>query len=288
MSISAFVGILIATSGVYLALTRMTFSHQPSSRVENSAIPISPRFSIPHTAVYQTLVFVGLAMLGISHAATGELATASAFAGGVRSSVFYLGAGLALAGAIGVVFASKGKTVALSAAILGTGSATVLGVSGNAVAGGFLLAGAALCGWWLHHQSQRSVGATLTDLDESHDNSVIEHALSDGQQSIPEPLLTSITVVMFCWILGATLQSAIVEGTDAKSAMSGSVRALPRPAFNVETRQTESSRDDLLFWCAAGLLAAAAGLSGSRSGGDCNFPCPADSAETSQQPIGKT
>ena len=202
--------------------------------------------------------------------------------GGMRGIVFGQGACLVLAGAIGVVFSSTARAVVLSAAILGTGGATVLGVSGNAIIGGLLLAGAALCGWWLHASFHSKSAANHSQPgDRENNETAIERALNDDLQSTPEPLLTSVAIVLFCWILGSTLQSAVEEGTGSKMVMSGSSRALPRPAFDSSAQQnasdgpdvtnatdstsTRSSRDNTLFWCAASLLVATIGLGYSRA-----------------------
>ena len=282
MSVTVIVGILIASCGTYFALTERASSGNSPAAEESSDGESSPRFSIPRSVVYQAAIFVGLAILGLSHASHSEPLPRSILAGGMRGAVFGLGACLTLAGAIGVVFSSTARAVVLSAAILGTGGATVLGVSGNAIVGGLLLAGAALCGWWLHANSPGKSAANHSHKDDRINNeTAIERALNDDSPSTPEPLLASVAVVLFCWILGSTLQLAVEEGTGSKTAMGGFSRALPRPAFDssaqrnasngpgmtnaTESTANQSSRDDTLFWCAAGLLAATIGLGYSRA-----------------------
>jgi len=294
VSVTVIVGILIATGGTYLALTERASSGNSPTAEESSDGESSPKFSIPRSVVYQAAIFVGLAILGLSHASHYEPLPRSILAGGMRGTVFGLGACLTLAGAIGVVFSSTARAVVLSAAILGTGGATVLGVSGNAIVGGLLLAGAALCGWWLHaYLPGKSATKHPQKDDRANIETAIERALNDDSPSTPEPLLASVAVVLFCWILGSTLQLAVEEGTGSKTAMSGSSRALPRPAFDgsarqntgdrpgmtnaTETTASKSSRDDTLFWCAAGLLAATIGLGYSRA--ECKFDTP-QAAET--------
>lgn len=272
---------------MYFSLTERASSDKSLAAKETLADAAPPKFAIPRSVVYQAAIFVGLAILGLSHTSHAEPLPRSVLADGMRGTVFYLGACLALAGAVGVVFSSNARAVVLSAAILGTGGATVLGVSGNAIVGGFLLAGAALCGWWLHRNPLTRSAARLPQQgDRANDETAIERALSGDSSSTPEPLLTSVTVVLFCGILGSTLQSAVEEGTGSKSAMSGSSRALPRPAFEVSAQQDRAqqdaidgsgktdasaskskdlSHDDTLFWCAAGLLAATIGLGYSRA-----------------------
>jgi hypothetical protein len=284
----AILGILIATGGMYFSLTDRASSDKSPAEEESPTDASSPKFAIPRSVVYQAAIFVGLAILGLAHASHTEPLPRSVLADGMRGTVFYLGACLALVGAVGVVFSSNPRAVVLSAAILGIGGATVLGVSGNAIVGGLLLAGAALCGWWLHKNPQsKSTAKHPQQGEQPIDDTDIEQALSGNSQPTPEPLLTSVAVVLFCWILGSTLQSAVEEGTGSKAAMSGSSRALPRPAFEGSARHAidgsgktdksasiseKSSRDDTLFWCAAGLLAATIGLGYSRTEGADSRP----------------
>jgi hypothetical protein len=292
VSATVLIGILISISGIYLSLSERSKEHKSGS-AGGAARLVLPRFSITRSAAFQSLVFVGLAILGLAHSTSGELASwelagTTVLASGLRSSIFFLGACLALAGSIGVVFALTARTVALSVAVLGTGAATVLGVSGNVIVSGFSLAVAAICGWWVHRQIRLPFADTFSTNNKSGGDAEIERALSDDRRSLPEPFLTSVAIVLFCWILGATLQTAVVEGTGTTAGMSGSLRALPRAAFEVNAVQNQSSSPDSgnttstesaaasassrdwSFWCAAGLLAAAVGLGYSRSEGDHN------------------
>lgn len=279
MSVTVIAGILIAACGMYLSLTERSSAHDAPIK-KTPADDTSPtRFVIPRSMIYQGAIFVGLAILGISQASVPESLSRSILADGMRGTVFYLGACLALAGAVGVVFSSTTRSVVLSAAILGTGGATVLGVSGNAIAGGILLIGAALCGWWLHTTSQRRASPAVQPRDDqANQSSAIDRALTRNEQPVAEPLLTSVAVVLLCWTLTSTLQSAVQEGAGSTTTMSGSARALPRPAFapiedsnrqpktdDVESKFAPSPRENALFWCAAGLLAATVGLGYSRS-----------------------
>ncbi|NQV23465.1 MAG: hypothetical protein HQ518_03765 [Rhodopirellula sp.] len=287
MSVTVVVGSLIAITGMYLSLTERTAHDSPKQDTppkqdRDSETLGSTRWPVPGSIIFQSLIFIGLAILGLAHSATGELPVVSVLSPGTRGSVFYLGATLTLAGAIGVVLASTARSVALSAAILGTGGATVLGVAGSAITGGFLLAGAALCGWWLHAESRSRVDSTSSPPNgQTSQPSVMDRALNRDSNSIPEPLLTSVAIVLFCWVLGSTLQSAVEEGTGSNAAMRGSTRALPRPAFDASAKRNttssnengnvnvthshSSSRDNALFWCATGLLAATIGLGYSRA-----------------------
>lgn len=276
MSITVIAGILIAACGMYLSLAERSSARDAPIK-KTPADDTSPaRFTIAHSMIYQGAIFVGLAILGISQASVPESLTRSVLANGTRGTVFYLGASLALAGAVGVVFSSTARSVVLSAAILGTGGATVLGVSGNAIVGGILLIGAALCGWWLHTNSQRRAGPATQPPDDQ--SSAIDRALTQDVQPVAEPLLTSVAFVLFCWVLTSTLQSTVDEGAGSTGTMSGSSRALPRPAFaatgdsnhqpkvdDVASKFAPSPRENALFWCAAGLLAATVGLGYSRS-----------------------
>ena len=282
MSVTEIVGILLAAGGMYFALIERASSGNSPVEKETSDGESSPKFSISRSAVFQSAIFAGLAILGLSHSSCAELLPRSMLTGGMRGIVFGQGACLVLAGAIGVVFSSTARAVVFSAAILGTGGATVLGVSGNAIIGGLLVAGAALCGWWLYASFHSKSAANHSQPgDRENNETAIERALNDDLQSTPEPLLTSVAIVLFCWILGSTLQSAVEEGTGSKMVMSGSSRALPRPAFDrsaqqkasdgpdvtnaTESTSTRSSRDNTLFWCAAGLLVATIGLGYSRA-----------------------
>ncbi len=282
MSVTVLAGILIAIAGMYLALAEHD-SNQDSAREERKTADKSLRkFPVTRLAVAQTLIFIGLATLGLSQSNASESTGRSILADGMRGTVFYLGACLSLAGAIGVVFSTSARAVVLSATVLGTGGATVLGVSGNAIVGGLLLAGAALCGWWLHSQNEAASKEKLDkDIEQTDSGSGVEVSITTGPLRTSEPLLTSIAVVLLCWLLGSTLQAAVYEGTHLKVPMIGSSRALPRAAFSVDaqrdggrvpgpTDQTVNStperfRDDALFWCAAGLLAATIGLGYSRT-----------------------
>jgi len=279
VSVIVLVGILITIAGMYLALAEHDSDQDSAPEATKADDTTSQRFQITRSAVAQALIFIGLATLGLSHAATGESTGRSILADGMRGTVFYLGAGLSLAGAIGVVFSTSARGVVLSAAVLGTGGATVLGVSGNAIVGGLLLAGAALCGWWLHSQNE-AISEVKAENDDVDSGFGAADAIATGSLRTPEPLLTSVAIVLFCWLLGSTLQAAVHEGTHLKVPMIGSSRALPRAAFSVDaqrdggrvpgpTDQTVNStperfRDDALFWCAAGLLAATIGLGYSR------------------------
>lgn len=281
MSVTVIAGILIAICGMYLSLAERSSEGKSEPRKEPTDDTSPARFVIPRSTIYQAVTFVGLAILGVSQASVPNSLARSILADGMRVTVFYLGACLTLAGAVGVVFSSTARSVVLSAAILGTGGATVLGVSGNAIVGGILLAGAALCGWWLHAGSRHPIGTTARTRDEPTDQgSTIERALSRGSQPVAEPVLTSVAVVLFCWVLTSTLQSAVQEGAGSTTTMTGSSRALPRPAFTatadsnhqlksddtVARNSGVSQRENALFWCAAGLLAATIGLGYPRSG----------------------
>lgn len=275
MSVTVIAGILIAICGMYLSLAERSFPGKSEPGKEPADGTSPARFVIPRSTIYQAVTFVGLAILGISQASVPKLLMRSVLADGMRGTVFYLGACLTLAGAVGVVFSSTARSVVLSAAILGTGGATVLGVSGNAIVGGILLAGAALCGWWLHASSRHPAGTTAQPHDEPTGQcSAVEQALSRDSQPVAEPLLTSVAVVLFCWVLTSTIQSAVHEGAGSTTTMTGFSRALPRPAFaatkdsNHQLRSDNpaarnsvvSQRENALFWCAAGLLAATIGL----------------------------
>ncbi len=280
MSVTVLVEILIAIAGLYLALAEHDSGKDSAARKTTADDPTSPRFQITRPAVAQSLIFVGLATLGLSQSDASESTARSILADGMRGTVFYLGACLSLAGAIGVVFSTSARSVVLSAAVLGTGGATVLGVSGNAIVGGLLLAGAALCGWWLHSQNEAASKATQEEDQESSESGAVG-SIATGPLRTPEPLLTSVAIVLFCWLLGSTLQAAVHEGTHLKVPMIGSFRALPRAAFSIDAQRDggrvpgptdqavnsspERSRDDALFWCAAGLLAATIGLGYSRT-----------------------
>ena len=283
MSVTVLAGILTAICGVYLSLAERssTRNFQPEENLTDDASPAS--FAVPRSVIYQAVTFIGLAILGISQASVPDSLPRSILAEGMRGTVFYLGACLALAGAVGIVFSSTARSVVLSGAILGTGGATVLGVSGNAIVGGVLLTGAALCGWWLHTTSLLATSSTDQPQNElANGDSTIEQALTRDSQPIAEPLLTSVAVVLFCWVLTSTLQSAVLEGAGTTTTMSGSSRALPRPAFaaaegaNFEPetdaaaslKSTRSSRETALFWFAAGLLAATIALGYSRPDGE--------------------
>jgi hypothetical protein len=216
VSATVLIGILISISGIYLSLSERSKEHKSGS-AGGAARLVLPRFSITRSAAFQSLVFVGLAILGLAHSTSGELASwelagTTVLASGLRSSIFFLGACLALAGSIGVVFALTARTVALSVAVLGTGAATVLGVSGNVIVSGFSLAVAAICGWWVHRQIRLPFADTFSTNNKSGGDAEIERALSDDRRSLPEPFLTSVAIVLFCWILGATLQTAVVDG----------------------------------------------------------------------------
>ncbi len=281
VSITVFAGILTAICGIFLSLAERssTQNSQPENRSTDNTSPAS--FAVPRSVIYQAVTFIGLAILGISQSTVPDSLTRSIFADGMRGTVFYLGASLALAGAVGVVFSSTARSVVLSTAILGTGGATVLGVSGNAIVGGVLLTGAALCGWWLHKTSEHR-GTPTEDLKKEHSrpSSAIEQALSQDSKPIAEPLLTSVAIVLLCWVLTSTIQSAVQEGAGITTAMSGSLRALPRPVFATTkssshqlenesesaaaTNSEPSLRETTLFWCAAGLLAATVMLGYSR------------------------
>lgn len=280
MSVTVIAGILIAICGMYLSLAERSSAQDSPIEKLPTRDSTPTRFVIPRSTIYQAGTFVGLAILGISQSSVPESLSRSVLADGMRGTVFGLGACLALAGAVGVVFSSNARSVVLSAAILGTGGATVLGVSGNAIIGGTLLTGAAVCGWWLHSTSEpRGAQATESKSEQSSPSSAIEQALSLDSKPVTEPLLTSVAIVLFCWILTSTLQSAVQEGVGSATTMSGSSRALPRPAFaatKTSSHQKESngdtaanagstSRETALFWCAAGLLAATVGLGYSRS-----------------------
>jgi hypothetical protein len=287
VSVTVLVGILIAIAGMYLTLAEHDADQESDFEGTATANAILQRFPITRSAVAQTLIFIGLATLGLSQSAASESTGRSILADGMRGTVFYLGACLSLAGAVGVVFSTSVRAVVLSAAVLGTGGATVLGVSGNTVVGGLLLVGAALCGWWLHSQNETASKAEFVkdiDLAESEPgvaDSITADSITTGPLRTPEPLLTSVAIVLFCWLLGSTLQSAVHEGTYLKVPMIGSFRALPRAAFSVDAQRNdipdteathhvensspERSRDDALFWCAVGLLAATIGLGYSRT-----------------------
>jgi hypothetical protein len=294
-------GILISICGIYLSLSERAAGLEPPDNDTEPGEPAQQRFPIPRATIFHSLTFVGLAILGLAHASTDELTTSSAIASGTRGSVFFLGASLALAGAIGAVFAATARMVALSVAILGVGAAAVLGVSGNALAGAISLTVAAVSAWWLHIQSRNSTEGHSPDHANMKSNSGIPQALSVGRQNIPEPLLTSVAIVMFCWILGTSLHSAIVEESGVKSGMNGSSRALPRAAYEVEPAMNQGqhvtndaggqpgsrelasmglSRDDWLFWCAAGLLVMTVGVGYLRSDSDhdCVQAAEADEA----------
>lgn len=272
------VGILIAIAGMYLTLAEHDADQESAPECTATANAVLQRFPITRSVVAQTLIFIGLATLGLSQSDASESTGRSILADGMRRTVFYLGASLSLAGAIGVVFSTSVRAVVLSVSVLGTGGATVLGVSGNASVGGLLLAGAALCGWWLHSQNET---ASKENSDKDIDLAESEPGITTGPLRTPEPLLTSVAIVLFCWLLGSTLQSAVHEGTYLKVPMIGSFRALPRAAFSVdaqpngvpdteatnhiENSSPERPRDDTLFWCAVGLLAATIGLGYSRT-----------------------
>lgn len=282
VSVTVLVGILIAIAGMYLTLAEHDADQESDPEGTATANAILQRFPITRSAVAQTLIFIGLATLGLSQSAASESTGRSILADGIRGTVFHLGACLSLAGAVGVVFSTSVRAVVLSAAVLGTGGATVLGVSGNTVTGGLLLVGAALCGWWLHSQNETASKAEFVkDIDLAESDPGVADSITTGPLRTPEPLLTSVAIVLFCWLLGSTLQSAVHEGTYLKVPMIGSFRALPRAAFSVnaqrngipnteathhvENSSPERSRDDALFWCAVGLLAATIGLGYSRT-----------------------
>lgn len=304
MSVIVTAGILISVCGIYLSLCERAAGHELPDNDAESGNPDQQRFPIPRATIFHALTFVGLAILGLAHAATGELTRMSVIASGMRGSVFFVGAGLALAGAMGAVLAATARMVALSVAILGFGAAAVLGVSGNAFAGAISLTIAAVSGWWLHIQSRNSPEGSSPGQEGTNSDSGIPQALSVGRQNVPEPLLISVAVVMFCWILGSTLHSAVVEESGVKSGMNGASRALPRAAYEVGPARnpgqnvineggrernangltsTGLSSDDWLFWCSVGLLVVTVGLGYLRSDGDYSRVHESEADETVQQ-----
>ena len=126
MSVIVTAGILISVCGIYLSLCERAAGHELPDNDAESGNPDQQRFPIPRATIFHALTFVGLAILGLAHAATGELTRMSVIASGMRGSVFFVGAGLALAGAMGAVLAATARMVALSVAILGFGAAAVL------------------------------------------------------------------------------------------------------------------------------------------------------------------
>lgn len=270
-------GILISICGLYLSLHN--YSHRQQTAPETSDVPTNTRFLLSRPVIFAILAFCGLAMLGLAHASSGDLEITSPVLSGMHGTVFFFGAGLALAGALGSVLSRTSRNVVMSLAVLGTGTATVLGVSGNVVGGSLSLTGAAVCGWWLHRQNHH-----LESSDRRYNtDSTNSRMLDVDDTAVAEPLLTSIAVVLFCWILGAALHSAVAEESIANLEMRGSKRALPRVAYKVgsplsstaksegddaqtlSASATDPLSDRWMFWCAAGLLAVTVGLGYSRS-----------------------
>lgn len=285
MNASILIGIVISIAGIYRSLNDLVIRRESSPTVPESVRNTSWRTAIPRSAQNAALVFAGLAVLGLSHSTLRHTdpvtsATATFLSSGVGSGVFFLGAIGVLAGAIGAVFASSVRAVVRSIAVLGLGAAMVFGVSGNRVMTGFLLLTAAVCGAWSYRQTVAWLGSKPSREDRSDHIAVDHSGLDNARRAVPEPFLTSVAVVLFCWLLGSTWQMAIAEGDRTSTDMRGSSRALPRTTFHMsvsdgratgsgsgpqETASGHRAVHDWRFWVAAGLLAAALGPGYSRS-----------------------
>lgn len=165
----------------------------------------------------------------------------------------------------------------------------MFGVSGNLVMSGFLLLTAAVCGAWVYRQAEVRFESESSTQDSRDEIAVVESNLNEERRTVPEPFLTSVAVVLFCWLLGSTWQMAVAEGNSANTDMNGSSRALPRAAFNVNVSETPATGSahghsetasngrtvhDWRFRVAAGLLAAALGPGYSRSERSMNVTPP--------------
>ena len=88
VSVTEIVGILLATGGMYFALTERASSGNSPVEKETSGGESSAKFSIPRSAVFQSAIFAGLAILGLSHSSCPELLPRSMLADGMRGIVF--------------------------------------------------------------------------------------------------------------------------------------------------------------------------------------------------------
>lgn len=297
------IGIVVATAGIYRSLSEPVVESTPSESTGSTGNSTNARgepfrnlrwrTAVTGVAGSLVLVFAGLAITGLANAALrdgdpGTPPSTTVFASSLTSSVFYAGACLVLAGAVGAVLALTGRAVVLSMAMLALGAASVFGVSGNVVPAGALLILAGLSGWAFHRQtpieplSESAAGRTIFN------DRALRVALTDFRRNCPEPFLTAVSVVMFCWLAGSTIQMATLEGRSSATEMNGTQRALPRAAFKVDDSDSslseslsspsmsssEASNDttshDWRLWCAAGLLAVALIPGYSRSAGRGN------------------
>lgn len=290
MNLIVAAGILIAICGIYLSLRE----HGENQQVDAAEDDKGTNTRNYRSALFISLAFVGLAILGLAHASTGVSDDTSPVVSDMRATVFFFGAALTLAGALGAVLVRDRQNVVISLAVFGTGATTVLGVSGNILVGSLTLTGAAACGWWLHRQKDQQYSDSFSEETVNPPDSTVSSKLDIEQSTVAEPLLTSVAVVLFCWILGVVVHSTTVDERAGNSAMSGSTRALPRIPYNVDLPQsatarpgslnskqhaeseTGSMRAGWLFWSAAGLLAVTVGLGYSRPDDSLDYHTTSD------------
>ena len=86
VSVTEIVGILLATGGMYFALIERASSGNSPVEKETSGGESSPKFLIPRSAVFQSAIFAGLAILGLSHSSCPELLPRSMLADGMYTA----------------------------------------------------------------------------------------------------------------------------------------------------------------------------------------------------------
>ena len=252
MAAAELAGILIASAGIYLAL---------SSPAGDRALQWGPlRLTTGVSA--GILAVTGLSIL------LGAYSYPAAWwerrPGAVETGIFWLAAIAALSGAFGTLRARSTTALMQSVVVLAAGATGLFGNMGDVLAASTCLVVVGLVGWKLQlvtpqpQTDEQPESAAQSDVD-PHDSTPVL-----PETARQEPLLVTSAVMLLVLLLGSAMHSAVT--TEARPpTRSQNPRALPRPFLRnptVDHPQADvvAIDESWLTASAIGLLTIAAGL----------------------------
>jgi len=189
--------------------------------------------------------------------------------GAVESGIFWLSATAALGGAFGTLRARTTTGLMQSVVALAAGATALFGTTGDVFAASTCLVVVGLLGWKLQlrvPQSQSNDGLILSTesgadarAEESSDAAVLPGTARQ------EPLLVTVTVMLIVLLLGSGIHSAVTVEVQP-AARSRNPRALPSPfqrnAATIDRTEVDTASIDESWLTAAaiGLLVTAGGI----------------------------
>jgi len=249
-------GILIASAGIYLALS----SPAGDRALQWGPLRLTTGISAGILAVTGLLILLG----AYSHPASWWERRSSA----VESGIFWLASVAALSGAFGTLRARTTAGLLQSVVALAAGATALFGNMGDVFAASTCLVVVGLLGWKLQLSVPQSQSDDSPELSAQSDvgppDSETPNTPVLPETARQEPLLVTATVMLLVLLLGSGIHSAVTIEARPPTR-SQNPRALPRPFLRNTTvdhpqADAEAFDESWLTVGAIGLLAIAGGI----------------------------